>query len=65
MGYFDVKHERAENITVKYLFEPKGGYDRRESGEDISVDFSKATMSLPAKGNRTATTRDVIEYMLT
>ncbi|KAF5532420.1 penicillin-binding protein [Fusarium phyllophilum] len=64
LGYFDAKDERAKNITVKHLLEHKGGYDRREAGEDISVDFNKVTMSLPTKGNRTATTRDVIEYML-
>ncbi|KAF5724111.1 C4-dicarboxylate transport mae1 [Fusarium mundagurra] len=64
LGYFDAKDERAKNITVKNLLEHKGGYDRREAGEDISVDFNKVTMSLLTKGNRTATTRDVIEYML-
>ncbi|PNP80684.1 hypothetical protein FNYG_06283 [Fusarium nygamai] len=52
------------NITVKYLLELKRGYDRREAGEDILVDLNKATMSLLTKRNRTATTRDVIEYIL-
>ncbi|VTT65706.1 unnamed protein product [Fusarium fujikuroi] len=64
LGYFDAKDERANDITVKQLLEHKGGYDRREAGEDISLGFNKVTMSLPTKGNRTATTRDVIEYML-
>ncbi|RBA21482.1 penicillin-binding protein [Fusarium proliferatum] len=64
LGYFDAKDERANDITVKQLLEHKGGYDRREAGVDISLGFNKVTMSLPTKGNRTATTRDVIEYML-
>ncbi|KAF4440666.1 Penicillin-binding [Fusarium acutatum] len=64
LGYFVAKDERAKNITVKHLLEYKGGYDRREAGEDISVDFNKVTTSLPTKGNRTATARDIIEYML-
>ncbi|KAF5234077.1 hypothetical protein FANTH_12303 [Fusarium anthophilum] len=65
LGYFDAKDERAKKITVKHLLDHKGGYDRWEAGEDISLGFNKVAMSLPTKGNRTATTRDVIEYMLT
>ncbi|KAF5983926.1 penicillin-binding protein [Fusarium bulbicola] len=65
LGYFDAKDERAKKITVKHLLDHKGGYDRCEAGEDISLGFNKVAMSLPTKGNRTATTRDVIEYMLT
>ncbi|KAF5529873.1 beta-lactamase [Fusarium mexicanum] len=65
LGYFDAKDERAKKITVKHLLDHKGGYDRREAGEDISLGFNKVAMSLPTKGNRAATTRDVIEYMLT
>ncbi|KAF5641349.1 penicillin-binding protein [Fusarium sp. NRRL 25303] len=64
LGYLDAKDERANDITVKHLLDHKGGYDRREAGEDISLGFNKVTMSLPTKGNRTATARDVIEYML-
>ncbi|KAF5628035.1 penicillin-binding protein [Fusarium sp. NRRL 52700] len=60
LGYFDANDERAKDITVKHLLEHEGGYDRREAGEDISIGFNKVTMPLPTKGNRTATTRDVI-----
>ncbi|KAF5549264.1 penicillin-binding protein [Fusarium napiforme] len=49
MGYFDAKDERAMNITVKYLLEHKGGHGQHEPGEDISVDFSKVTLSLPQR----------------
>ncbi|KAF5657543.1 beta-lactamase [Fusarium circinatum] len=65
LGYFDAKDEQAKKITVKHLLDHKGGYDRCEAGEDISLGFNKVAMSLPTKGNRKATTRDVIEYMLT
>ncbi|KAF4943976.1 hypothetical protein FGADI_13057 [Fusarium gaditjirri] len=64
LGYFDAKDERAKSITVKHLLDHKGGYDRQEAGEDISLGFNKVAMTLPTKGNRTATARDVIEYML-
>ncbi|KAF5965679.1 beta-lactamase, partial [Fusarium coicis] len=37
MGYFDAKDERAENITVKYLFEPKGGYDHMSNRSVATV----------------------------
>ncbi|KAF5604171.1 penicillin-binding protein [Fusarium pseudoanthophilum] len=42
-GYFDAKDKRAMDITVKHLLEHKGRYDRREAGEDISVDSNKRT----------------------
>lgn len=39
------KDERAMSISVKHLLEHKGGYDRREASEDISVDFNKEYLS--------------------
>ncbi|KAF4452764.1 penicillin-binding protein [Fusarium austroafricanum] len=65
LRYYYPKDERARFISVQNLLDHKGGWDRKEAGEDIAFEFVKVAKSLPTKGEKPATDRDIVEYMLT
>ncbi|RTE73507.1 hypothetical protein BHE90_012074 [Fusarium euwallaceae] len=54
---------RANDITIQHLLDHTAGYDRSMSG-DPSFMFREIAQSLPTKGAKAATLRDVIEYMV-
>ncbi|KAF5024790.1 hypothetical protein F66182_3134 [Fusarium sp. NRRL 66182] len=62
LGYTNLTDPRAHDITVQHLLEMKGGDDLEVSGDPVFM-FDKIAMSLPTKGERSATVRDVVDYM--
>ncbi|KAF4470151.1 beta-lactamase [Fusarium albosuccineum] len=54
---------RANDITIQHLLDHAAGYDRSMSG-DPGFMFREIALSLPTKGAKAATLRDVIEYMV-